>query len=34
MWAERFVLCGLLVMKIGLNFDSENHILSDWIIEE
>ena len=32
-YPERFVLCGLPVVKVGINFDSESHTLSDWIIE-
>ena len=33
-YPERFVLCGLPVVKVGINFDSESHTLSDWIIED
>ena len=32
-YPERFVLCGLPVVKVGINFDSESHTLSGWIIE-
>ena len=32
-YPERFTLCGLPVVKVGINFDSESHTLSDWIIE-
>ena len=32
-YPERCVLCGLPVVKVGINFDSESHTLSDWIIE-
>ena len=32
-YPERFALCGLPVVKVGINFDSESHTLSDWIIE-
>ena len=28
-----FPFCGLPVVKVGINFDSESHTLSDWIIE-
>ena len=30
----RFALCGLPVVKVGINFDTEKHTLGDWIIEE
>ena len=33
-YPERFALCGLPVVKVGINFDSESHTLGDWIIEE
>ncbi|WP_300694217.1 ATP-binding protein [uncultured Phocaeicola sp.] len=29
----RFALSGLPVVKVGINFDPENHTLGDWIIE-
>ena len=32
-YASRFALCGLPVTKVGINFDSEKHTLSDWKIE-
>ena len=32
-YPECFALCGLPVVKVGINFDSESHTLSDWIIE-
>lgn len=32
-YPERFALCGLPVVKVGINIDSESHALSDWIIE-
>ena len=28
-----FPFCGPPVVKVGINFDSESHTLSDWIIE-
>ena len=28
-----FPFCGLPVVKVGINFDSESHTLSDWIID-
>lgn len=33
-YPERFILSGLPVVKVGINFDVENHTLGDWIIEE
>ena len=33
-YPERFAFCGLPVVKVGINFDSESHTLGDWIIEE
>ena len=32
-YPERFALCGLPIVKVGINFDSERHTLTDWIIE-
>lgn len=32
-YPERFVLSGLPVVKVGINFDAEKHTLGDWIIE-
>ena len=32
-YPERFALCGLPVVKVGVNFDSEGHTLGDWTIE-
>jgi len=32
-YPERFALCGLPVVKVGINFDSERHTLKDWKIE-
>lgn len=31
-YPERFALCGLPVVKVGINFDSERHTLKDWVI--
>ena len=31
-YPERFALCGLPVVKVGINFDSERHTLTDWEI--
>ena len=33
-YPERFAQCGLPVVKVGMNFDSERHILGDWKIEK
>ena len=32
-YPERFALCGLPVVKVGINFDMERHTLKDWVIE-
>ena len=32
-YPERFALCGLPVVKVGINFDRERHTLKDWVIE-
>ena len=31
-YPERFALCGLPVVKVGINFDMERHMLKDWVI--
>lgn len=31
-YPERFALCGLPIVKVGINFDSERHTLEDWKI--
>lgn len=33
-YAKRFALCGLPVVKVGVNFDVETHTVSDWKVEE
>ena len=33
-YPERFVLCGLPVVKVGINFDTEKRTISDWKIEQ
>lgn len=33
-YPERFALCGLPVVKVAVNFDSESCTLGDWIIEK
>lgn len=32
-YPKRFALCGLPVVKVGINFDSKAHTISDWVIE-
>lgn len=32
-YPERFALCGLPIVKVGVNFDSEKRTLGDWKIE-
>ena len=32
-YPERFALCGLPIVKVGINFDIERHTLGDWVIE-
>lgn len=32
-YPERFALCGLPVVKVAINFDSERHTLESWVIE-
>ncbi len=32
-YPQRFALCGLPVVKVAVNFDSERHTLEDWKIE-
>ena len=31
-YPERFALCGLPMVKVGINFDMERHTLKDWVI--
>ena len=33
-YPERFALCGLPVVKVAINFDSERCTIGDWIIEK
>ena len=33
-YPKRFSLCGLPVVKVGINFDTATHNISDWTIEE
>lgn len=32
-YPERFALCGLPMVKVGINFDSERRTLGEWKIE-
>ena len=32
-YPERFALCGLPIMKVTINFDSERHTIADWKID-
>ncbi len=32
-YPERFALCGLPIVKVGINFDSERHTIEGWTIE-
>ena len=31
-YPERFALCGLPVVKVGINFDRKQRTLGDWVI--
>ena len=33
-YPKRFALCGLPIVKVGINFDSEKHTLTDWVIRK
>ncbi|MCM1422166.1 MAG: ATP-binding protein [Bacteroides sp.] len=33
-YPSRFALCGLPVVRVGINFSSEEHTITDWRIEE
>ncbi len=33
-YPERFALCGLPVVKVGINFSTEKRTVEDWKIEE
>ena len=32
-YKQKFALCGLPIVKVGINFDSEKHTIGDWKIE-
>ena len=31
---KRFMLCGLPIVRVGINFDVDKHNITDWTIEE
>ena len=33
-YAKRFTLCGLPIVKVGINFDVETHTIKDWKVED
>ena len=33
-YPKRFALCGLPIVKVGINFDAEKHTIADWEVEE
>lgn len=33
-YAKCFALCGLPIVKVGINFDVEKHNIMEWKIEE
>ena len=33
-YASKFALCGLPVVKVGINFDAERRTIGDWKIEK
>ena len=33
-YPKRFALCGLPIVKVGINFDMEKHTITDWKVEE
>ena len=32
-YKSKFALCGLPIVKVGINFDMEKHTIGDWVIE-
>ena len=32
-YASKFTLCGLPIVKVGINFDTERRTISDWKVE-
>ena len=33
-YPKRFMLCGLPIVQVGINFDVEKHNITDWAVEE
>lgn len=33
-YSKRFTLCGLPIVKVGINFDAEQHNITDWQVSE
>ena len=33
-YGKRFALCGLPIVKVGINFDMEKHTIADWEVKE
>ena len=33
-YPQRFALCGLPIVKVGINFDIAQHNITDWMVEE
>ena len=33
-YPKRFALCGLPIVKVGINFDAEKHTIADWKVNE
>ena len=33
-YPKRFALCGLPIVKVGINFDAEKHTIADWKVSE
>ena len=33
-YSQRFMLCGLPIVKVGINFDVEQHNITDWVVNE
>ncbi|MGM9714018.1 MAG: PD-(D/E)XK nuclease domain-containing protein, partial [Prevotella sp.] len=31
-YAQKFALCGLPVVKVGINFDTEKHTIGEWVV--
>ena len=33
-YKQKFALCGLPIVKVGIKFDSEKRTIGDWVIEK